>query len=660
MSITSSEVNYLVYRYLTESGKLKKHILPLSHTHTHTRFYFFSFSFLGYNHTAFTFFYESEVDKTIPAIQHSDVPLGMLVSVLQKGLQYNMIETHIQPDGTYKPCGAPFSLLTPHRCASPPLGTAATAATFTLASPTLQHQHHHHTQQHQQQPPQLMTPTMGSAGGSSSPRGLQLQSPPMNPQPSSPLAGPSGKPSKGGSEGSTLSPKSSRSKLSISTIVSGDDSTAMDVEEAAPAGHFDLRQRGTREPQGRESFRPVTGASLRAASSRFSPSGDLFYTLSADSASVRLSAASAAAAGSDEKELSQGVAAGSVAAVAAWRGDGRALAVGYSDGACRVWDASGRLVRELRGCHPGRVTALKWSPRGTRLCTVGHDSNASNNNGNDNSNNSNNNGNDNDLFSVGIWDTTSWACLARYSKAGVTDVAWQSEAALAFAAAQTLYYCALSGDADASANASAPRALATTLHTKRVNALAWWNTSSATSSQSVTPALLASASADSTVRITAPDIPQGAASSPSSPSRALLQHSGEVLDVRWLPSSSSSSSTSGDVRRVVTLTKEGVALWEVGRDREAKVREWRCAEASEMRVAHGGRFVAVAAAVKAGGTLGTSGTSGGVAVWDVESGEVVRTFVGMEGVCHDLSWSRDDDLLLVTCGGRSCILDLKK
>ena len=549
----------------------------------------------------------------------------MLVSVLQKGLQYNMIETHIQPDGTYKPCGAPFSLLTPHRCVSPPLGGPGSSA-FTLASPTLQHQAQH------QQPPQLMTPTMSSSAGS-----LQLQSPPMSSQPSSPLT--AAKPPRGGSDASTLSPKASRSKLSISTIVGSEDSTAMDVEEApepASNGHFDLRQRGTRTAQGRESFRAAPGAPPRATASRFAPSGDLLCTLAEGSATVRLSSAASAAANEGADLTPQGTAGAAAAVVAAWRGDGKMLAVGYSDGACRVWDAAGRLVKELRECHAGRLTALKWSPGGSRLCTVGRDTPGNNNSSGNN---------ENEMFSVGIWDATSWACLARHSKAAVTDVAWQNEAAVAFAAAQTLYCCA------ADAPAAPPRAL-TSLHTKRVNAIAWdtlpTQQQSQSQSQSQTqpsqttssPTLLASASADSTVRITALDsiTSSSSSSSTSTSSSKVLQHSGEVLDVRWLPRRNSGS------RQVVTLTREGVALWEVGK--EERVREWKCGEAREMCVANGGRFVAVAMA-------------GSVGVWDTESGEVLRKFEGEES-CHDLSWSGEDDLLLVTCGGKSCILDLKK
>uniref|UniRef100_A0A6T8K154 Uncharacterized protein n=1 Tax=Hemiselmis andersenii TaxID=464988 RepID=A0A6T8K154_HEMAN len=71
MSLTSDELNYLVYRYLLESG---------------------------YTHTAFSFANESLVTKA--NINGADVPPGSLISFVQKGMMYVEIEQHINDDGT--------------------------------------------------------------------------------------------------------------------------------------------------------------------------------------------------------------------------------------------------------------------------------------------------------------------------------------------------------------------------------------------------------------------------------------------------------------------------------------------------------------------------------------------------------------------------------
>jgi transducin (beta)-like 1 len=64
--ITSDEVNFLVYRYLQESG---------------------------FVHTAFTFAYESLVAKS--KVASADVAPGALIAYLQKGLQYVSIEAQL-------------------------------------------------------------------------------------------------------------------------------------------------------------------------------------------------------------------------------------------------------------------------------------------------------------------------------------------------------------------------------------------------------------------------------------------------------------------------------------------------------------------------------------------------------------------------------------
>ncbi|KAK8809597.1 hypothetical protein WA158_000540 [Blastocystis sp. Blastoise] len=87
MSITSDEVNYLVFRYLQESG---------------------------FDHSAFLFGYESMIMNKKEF--HSNLKPGALVVYLQKALQFMEMEAHIKDDGTEIECCAPFSLITPHVC----------------------------------------------------------------------------------------------------------------------------------------------------------------------------------------------------------------------------------------------------------------------------------------------------------------------------------------------------------------------------------------------------------------------------------------------------------------------------------------------------------------------------------------------------------------
>ncbi|ETV95279.1 hypothetical protein H310_11180 [Aphanomyces invadans] len=87
MAITSDEVNFLVYRYLQESG---------------------------FSHAAFTFAYESQLAKS--SVISTEVPPGALISFIQKGLLYVGIEAHVNEDGTERECEADITLLNPHIC----------------------------------------------------------------------------------------------------------------------------------------------------------------------------------------------------------------------------------------------------------------------------------------------------------------------------------------------------------------------------------------------------------------------------------------------------------------------------------------------------------------------------------------------------------------
>jgi transducin (beta)-like 1 len=89
VTITADEVNYLVYRYLQESG---------------------------FVHSAFTFAYESLITRSVA--QNAEVPPGALVAFIQKGLQYLAIEEHLNDDGSERVCDEDFSLLSPHTCAA--------------------------------------------------------------------------------------------------------------------------------------------------------------------------------------------------------------------------------------------------------------------------------------------------------------------------------------------------------------------------------------------------------------------------------------------------------------------------------------------------------------------------------------------------------------
>ena len=83
MALSSDELNYLIYRYLQESG---------------------------FSHSAFAFACESLVAKA--SVSGGDIPPGALISFVQKGLQHLEIEASVQGGASADPSGAPaLSLL---------------------------------------------------------------------------------------------------------------------------------------------------------------------------------------------------------------------------------------------------------------------------------------------------------------------------------------------------------------------------------------------------------------------------------------------------------------------------------------------------------------------------------------------------------------------
>ncbi|KAG0054883.1 hypothetical protein BGZ83_010221 [Gryganskiella cystojenkinii] len=87
MSVTSEEINYLIFRYLQESG---------------------------FVHTGFAFQNESHIHKS--EYKSANVQPGALVNVLQKGLLYMDLELHVNEDGSERECTGPVALIGPHSC----------------------------------------------------------------------------------------------------------------------------------------------------------------------------------------------------------------------------------------------------------------------------------------------------------------------------------------------------------------------------------------------------------------------------------------------------------------------------------------------------------------------------------------------------------------
>lgn len=102
MSITSDEINFLVFRYLQESGAARNEYAACGSAAILLQFLIEvpCPGTTGFSHSAFTFGYESFVNKT--QINGDDVPPGALISFIQKGLQYLELEANLNEASTLR------------------------------------------------------------------------------------------------------------------------------------------------------------------------------------------------------------------------------------------------------------------------------------------------------------------------------------------------------------------------------------------------------------------------------------------------------------------------------------------------------------------------------------------------------------------------------
>ncbi|KAJ3869329.1 WD40-repeat-containing domain protein [Lentinula novae-zelandiae] len=102
ISITSDEINRLIYAYFRDSG---------------------------FEHSAYTLVKEAQLERSPVFKKH--VPRGELVELLSKSLLYNEVECHFQGGEAAIKCKAMFSLLEPHTCSpNPPESHTFLAPTF--------------------------------------------------------------------------------------------------------------------------------------------------------------------------------------------------------------------------------------------------------------------------------------------------------------------------------------------------------------------------------------------------------------------------------------------------------------------------------------------------------------------------------------------------
>ena len=484
MSITSEEVNLLVYRYLQESG---------------------------FTHSAFTFAYESLLAKS--SVAHTDLPPGSLITFLQKGLQYVRIEQSIDEAGpealSQGDLGAGASLL--HPAVMEKAARVKKNAVSKL--------------QNRREAAEAIKDAAGNGDGAESAKDGPEQRDGKRKRTEE-----NGKDDRkeehnkaGGSHGDAMQVEPAASAADGDSATSGDtnNATSTDAEENAGAA----ADRGV-APAIANGARPTDVAADRVGTlsghrsdiymCSWNAKHDLLATGSGDGTAkiwdlgggdakigelaARASKASLTLSHHGPSDPAQGQQAGGAAAQGAsksfevatldWSHCGNWLATGGYDGVARIWGKDGALKHRL-AAHGGPIFSMKWNAAGTRVVTGSYDRTAI------------------------VWDPMSGSALQTltHHTAPTLDVDWKDDECFATCS---------SDHSVAICTVGRPGVDATFIgHQDEVNAVRW----------DPTKTVLASCSDDSTAKIWKQDSPRCVAD--------LVGHEKEIYTIEWAPSGGS-------------------------------------------------------------------------------------------------------------------------
>ncbi|XP_077891506.1 F-box-like/WD repeat-containing protein TBL1X isoform X3 [Ictidomys tridecemlineatus] len=311
MSITSDEVNFLVYRYLQESG---------------------------FSHSAFTFGIESHISQS--NINGTLVPPAALISILQKGLQYVEAEISINEDGTVFD-GRPIESLSlidavmpdvvqtrqqafREKLAQQQQANAAAAAAAAAATATA-----------------TAAATATTTAATPAPAAVSQQNPPKN-----------GEATVNGEENGGAHAINNHSK-------------PMEID-----GDVEIPPNKATVLRGHESevficaWNPVSD--LLASGSGDSTARIWNLNENSNGGSTQLVLRHCIREGGHDVPSNKDVTS------LDWNSDGTLLATGSYDGFARIWTEDGNLASTL-GQHKGPIFALKWNKKGNYILSAGVD-----------------------------------------------------------------------------------------------------------------------------------------------------------------------------------------------------------------------------------------------------------------------------------------------
>lgn len=282
-----------------------------------------------------------------------------------------------------------------------------------------------------------------------------------------------------------------------------------------------------------------------------------------------------------------------------WNSDGTQLATGSYDGYARIWASDGTLVSTL-GQHKGPIFALKWNKRGNYILSAGVDK------------------------TTIIWDSASGEATQQFSfhNAPALDVDWRNNDSFASCSTDmSIHLCKLGHDQPLKTFQG---------HQNEVNAIKW----------DPQGRLLASCSDDMSLKIWSPNSDNCI--------HDLQAHEKEIYTIKWSPTGPGTNNPNRNLVLASASFDTTVRLWDVEQGRCLYKLTRHSEPVYSVSFSPDGKYLASGSFDKC------------VHIWSVDTGQLTNKYRGTAGI-FEVCWnSRGDKVGASASDGSVFVLDLRR
>eukprot|EP00977_Amphora_coffeiformis_P003162 scaffold586_cov155-Amphora_coffeaeformis.AAC.23 len=267
-----------------------------------------------------------------------------------------------------------------------------------------------------------------------------------------------------------------------------------------------------------------------------------------------------------------------------WSPDGTLLATGSYDGVARVWARSGALIHTLRG-HNGPIFSLKWNKRGNYLLSGSYDK------------------------TTIVWDVSGSTGFVEQQftdhEAPALDVDWKDNTTFASCSTdKTVHICRVGSAAPLKVYSG---------HQDEVNGVKW----------DPSGKLLASCSDDCTAKVWEVE------SNRSTPLYDFKSHQQEIYTVKWSPTGPGSNFPE---KKAILATASF----------DGSVRLWDVSDGSCFRIFNRHQDSVYSVAFSPSGDFLASGSlAGQMYIWNIEEGRPIKSYKG-KGDIFEVAWNKEE------------------